>query len=195
MKKFFRLFLVGGLATAMFLGYGLAKAQDQNPPADDQGGDHPMMQNVDHGDWGKDRIEHLKDKLGLTDDQAAKLKETFKKQREANKPLRDQEKIDIDTLQQKVDSKASDSDIKDALDKLSADHKSMQAAQDNSMDKIREILTPMQQAKWVLTMRRGMMDHKWNGKKKGDWKKNKDGGDDADAPAPADAPANTPTGN
>jgi len=193
MKKFSRLFLIGGLAIAMFLGYGLAKAQDQNSPADDQGGDHVAMQDGDHsehGDWGKDRIEHLKDKLGLTDDQAAKLKETFKKQMEANKPLRDQEKIDIDTLQQKVDSKASDSDIKDALDKLSADHKSMQAAQDNSMERIREILTPIQQAKWVLTMRHGMMDHKWDGKKKGDWKKHKDGGEDAAAqPTPADTPA------
>ncbi len=192
MKKFSRLFLVGGLATAMFLGYGLAKAQDQNPPADDQGSDHPAMQGGDHGDWGKDRIENLKDKLGLTDDQAAKLKEAFKKQMEANKPLRDQEKIDIDTLQQKVDAKASDSDIKDALDKLSADRKSMQSAQDNSMEKIRGILTPIQQAKWVLTMRRGMMDHKWDGKKKGDWKKHKDGGDDSAAqPVPAD----TPSGN
>jgi Spy/CpxP family protein refolding chaperone len=199
MKKFFRLFLVVSLATVMFLGYGLAKAQDQNPPADDQGGDNPAMQGGDHGDygdWGKDRIEHLKDKLGLTDDQAAKLKEAFKKQMEANKPLRDQEKIDMDTLQQKVDTKASDSDIKDALDKLSADHKSMQTAQDNSMDKIREILTPIQQAKWVLTMRHSMMDHKWGGKKKGDWKKHKDGGDDAAAqPAPADTPVDTPTGN
>jgi len=192
MKKFSRLFLVGGLATAMFLGYGLAKAQDQNPPVDDPSSDHSAMQGGNHGDWGKGRMEHLKDKLGLTDDQAAKLKETFKKQMEANKPLRDQEKIDIDTLQQKVDTKASDSDIKDALDKLSADRKSMQAAQDNSMDKIRGILTPIQQAKWVLTMRRGMMDHKWDGKKKEDWKKHKDGGDDA---ATQPAPVDTPAGN
>jgi Spy/CpxP family protein refolding chaperone len=198
MKKFSRLFLVGSLATAMFLGYGLAKAQDQNPPTDDQGGDHPRMQDGDHGDhgdWGKDRIEHLKDKLGLSDDQATKLKEAFKKQMEANKPLRDQEKIDMDTLQQKVDIKASDSDIKALLDKLKDDHKQIQDTQERSMDKIRAILSPTQQAKWVLTMQRGMMHRQWDGKKKGDWKKHKDNGEADVAPTPADTPADTPAGN
>jgi Spy/CpxP family protein refolding chaperone len=196
MKNFFRLCIAGSLAVVIFLGYGLAKAQDQTPPADNQGGDHPAMQDGDHGDWGKDRIDHIKEKLGLTDDQATQLKEAFKKHEEANKPLRDQEKIDVDTLQQKVDIKASDSDIKDLLDKLENDHKQMQQVQDNFMDKIRSILNPTQQAKWVLSMRHGMMDHKWGDKKRGDWKKHKDGGDDATAkPAPANAPADTPTGN
>jgi Spy/CpxP family protein refolding chaperone len=195
MKKFSRLFLVGSLTTALFLGYGLAKAEDQNQPANDQGGDHPAMQDGNHGDWGKDRIEHLKDKLGLTDDQATQLKEAFKKHEEANKPLRDQEKIDIDTLQQKVDQKASDEDLKSLLDKLEKDHKQMQEVQQNSMDKIRMILNPTQQAKWVLSMHRGPMGRGgWNGKKKGNWKKNKDSDADAKS-APLDAPANTPTGN
>lgn len=195
MKKFSRLFLVGSLATALFLGYGLAKAEDQDQPADDQGGDHPAMQDGNHGDWGKDRIEHLKHKLGLTDDQTSQLKEAFKKQAEANKPLRDQEKIDIDTLQQKVDEKASASDLKSLLDKLEKDHKQMQEVQQNSMDKIRMILDPIQQAKWVLSMRRGSMGHGgWDGKKKGEWKKHKDSDADAKS-APADVPANTPTGN
>lgn len=196
MKKFSRLFLVGSLTMALFLGYGLAKAEDQNQPSDDQGGDHPAMQDGNHGDWGKDRIEHLKDKLGLTDDQATKLKEAFRKQEEANKPLCDQEKIDIDTLQQKVDQKAPDSDLKSLLDKLEKDHKQMQEVKQNSMDKIRMILDPTQQAKWVLSMRRGPMSQGgWDGKKKGDWKKHKKDGDTDAKPTPADAPADTPTGN
>lgn len=195
MKSFSRLFLVGSLAAVLFLGYGLAKAQDQNP-SDDQGGDHPAMQDGNHGDWGKDRIEHLKDKLGLTDDQATQLKEAFKKHEEANKPLRDQERIDFDTLQQKVDTKGSDSDIKDLLDRLDKDHKQMQQVQDNFMEKLRTILTPVQQAKWVLSMHRGPMGHSgWDGKKKGNWKKHKRDGNADAKPAPADAPADTPTGN
>jgi Spy/CpxP family protein refolding chaperone len=194
MNFFSRFVLVGSLATTMFLGNGIARAQDQNPPAEDQGGDHPMMQGGDHGDWGKNRIEHMKEKLGLTDDQATQLKEAFKKHEEANRPLRDQEKIDVDTLQQKVDIKASDSDIKDLLDKLENDHKQMQQVQDNFMDKIRTILNPTQQAKWLLWMRRGPWDHKMGGKKKGDWKKHKDGGDGTTADA-TPAPADTPTGN
>jgi Spy/CpxP family protein refolding chaperone len=190
MIKFSRWFLVGSLATVLFLGYGLVKAQDA-PAADNQGGDKPAMQG-DHkpGDWGKDRIEHLKDKLGLTDDQATQLKEAFQKQGEAIKPLRDQEKIDMDTLQQKVDTKASDSDIKALLDKLKEDRKTLQDTQERSMEKFRMILTPTQQAKWVLSMGRGPMGQ-WDGKKKGDWKEHKkDGGDDGSAkPAPNDAPA------
>lgn len=193
MKKFSRLFLVGSLATALFLGYGFAKAENQNQPADNQGGD-PAMQEGNHGDLDNGRIERLKDKLGLTDDQAIQLKEAFKKQAEANKPLRDQEKIDIDTLQQKVDQKDSDSDIKTLLDKLEKDHKQMQEVQQNSMDKIRTILNPTQQAKWVLAMRRGPMGRGgWDGKKKDGWKKHKDSDVDAKS-AQSDAPA-TPTGN
>lgn len=184
MKKLGRLFLTTGLATTLFLGYSLAKAQDQTPPADNQSGDHPAMMDGDHGDG--DRMEHLTKKLDLTDDQATKLKALFKKNMEANKPLRDQEKIDMDTLQQRVDTKASGSDIKDLLDKLLSDRKQLQAAQDNFMDKIRTILNPTQQAKWVLSMHRGPMDGQWGGKK-GDWKKHKkDGGDNAAAKSAPD---------
>ena len=62
------------------------------------------------------------------------------------------------------------------------------------MDKIRSILTPTQQAKWVLMMNHGPMGHgKWDGKKKGDWAKHKNDGDgsadDAKPDAPADGPA------
>lgn len=92
-------------------------------------------------------------------------------------------------MQQKVDSKASDSDIKTLLDKLKDDRKALQEAQERSMEKIRTILTPTQQAKWVLSMGRGM--GKWDGQKKGEWKKDgKDGGDHAAKPAAPDAPAN-----
>ena len=171
MKKFSRLFLVGSFATTLFLGYGLAKA-DEQMAADNQGGDQPAMSadQPDHDGMGKGRMEHLKEKLGLTDDQATQLKEAFKKQEEAIKPLRDQEKIDVDVLQQKVDTKASDSDIKTLLDKLKEDHKTVQDAQERSMEKMRTILNPTQQAKWVLSMRdrRGAWGRRGWDKKKDD---------------------------
>jgi Spy/CpxP family protein refolding chaperone len=202
MKKFSRLFLVGIFATALFLGYGLAKADD-SMAADNQSGDQPAMNadhpdHMDHDGMGKGRIEHLKEKLGLTDDQATQLKEAFKKQEEAIKPLRDQEKIDVDMLQQKVDTKASDSDIKALLDKLKEDHKTVQDAQERSMDKMRTILNPTQQAKWVLSMRDRMgawgrrgWDHKKDDGKKDGVKKHKKAAQDADAqPTPADAASN-----
>ena len=197
MKKFSRLFLVGSFATTLFLGYGLAKA-DEQMAADNQGGDQPAMSadQPDHDGMGKGRMEHLKEKLGLTDDQATQLKEAFKKQEEAIKPLRDQEKIDVDVLQQKVDTKASDSDIKTLLDKLKEDHKTVQDAQERSMEKMRTILNPTQQAKWVLSMRRGPWgrggwDHKKGDGKKDGMKKHKKAAQDADAqPTPADAASN-----
>lgn len=190
MKKSVRLFLNLALASTLFLGYSLVRAQDTNPPAGDQSGDNSAMKS-DHGDWGEKRMDHMKEKLGLTDDQAASLKTVFKKQMEANKPLRDQERIDIDTLRQKVDSKASDSDIKQILDKLKVDRKQLQEAQERSIEKIRSILTPTQQAKWVLMMEHGLMGRgKWNGKK-GDWKKGhkKDQGSDDAKPDAAQAPS------
>ena len=202
MKKFSRLFLVGSFATALFLGYGLAKA-DNSMATDDNGGDQSAMNtdhqnNMDHDGMGKGRIEHLKEKLGLTDDQTTQLKEAFKKQEEAIKPLRDQEKIDVDTLQQKVDIKASDSDIKTLLDKLKEDHKIVQDAQERSMDKMRTILNPTQQAKWVLSMRdrmgawgrRGWGQKKDDGKKDG-VKKHKKAAQGTDAqPTPDTAASN-----
>ena len=112
------------------------------------------------------RMDKLKEKLGLSDDQVSKLKDLFKSQGETMKPLRDQMKIDMDTLQQKVDTKASDGDVKKLLDKLEADQKEMQAGREKMKDQLRAILTPTQQAKMVLGMRKmgmGMME-RWKGR-------------------------------
>jgi Spy/CpxP family protein refolding chaperone len=189
MKKLTRLFLNTALVSTLFLGYNLVRAQDQTAPADNTGGDKMEMKGGP-GEDGEKRMDRLKEKLGLTDTQAKKLKAAMKKEREANKPLLDQAKIDMDTLQQKVDSKASDDEIKALLDKLMADHKAINEAQENGKEKFRTILTPMQQAKWVLMMKDGMGRGKWGGKK-GDWKRDKKDedkpADDASAPAPTSA--------
>jgi len=135
-------------------------AQDSQPPAGGdngpqagQDGGHPGM--GEGGPQGMMNLHRMKDKLGLTDDQVAKLKTLFDSQREAGKPLMDQTKIDMDTLQQKVDTKASDVDLKKALDVLSGDRKAMEANRQKMEDQLRQILTPFQQAKWVLSMRMG----------------------------------------
>ncbi len=102
---------------------------------------------------GVNQVEKMKEKLGLSDSQASKLKDLFKKQREDMTPLRDQMKIDMDTLQQKVDMKAPDSEIKKLLDKLDADRKGMESGREKMKDQLRAILSPTQQAKLVLGMR------------------------------------------
>lgn len=180
---------LAGLMAAALVGTALTTyADDDQAPA---GGDnHPGMgQGMDGGRMGGGHMDMMKKKLNLTDDQASKLKDLFKGRMEADKPLRDQMKIDVDTLQQKVDTKASDGDIKKLLDKLDAEQKQMQASREKMKDQLRSILTPTQQAKMVLGMRkmgRGMMD-RWKGHH--DWKKDgkKDGakgGDDDSKTAP-----------
>ncbi len=162
----------------------LSLADDSAPAGGD---DHPGMgHGMDGGMMGGGHLDKLKEKLGLTNDQAAKLKDVFKSQMEANKPLRDQMKIDVDTLQQKVDAKASDADIKKLLDKLETDNKQMQAGREKMKDQLRAILTPTQQAKMVLGMRKMGMMERW--KDHHGWKKDgKDGaakgGDDDNKPA------------
>jgi len=167
--------------TFALVGSALTVFADQDQPAAGDDGGHPQM--GDGGPRGMN-IEKMKDKLGLTDDQVTKLKTLFESQKDANKALRDQMKIDLDTLQQKVDSKASDGDLKKALDALSTDKKAMDANRQKMEDQARQILTPSQQAKMVL----GMMEHR--GKMMKNWSKNKkegkgnkaDSGDSTNAP-------------
>ena len=131
-------------------------------------------------------LEKMKEKLGLSDSQASKLKDFFKKQMEDMKPLRDQVKIDMDTLQQKVDTKASDGDVKKVLDALSADRKGMEAGRKKMEDQLKEILSPTQQAKFVLGMKergREMMG-KWMGKRRDGGKDGKRDGTDKGAMDP-----------
>ena len=114
----------------------------------------------------------MKEKLGLTDEQAAKMRDVWKSQQETMKSLRDQERVDMALLRQKVDAKASDSEMKAALDKLSADRKAIQEAQESMTKKMRSILTPTQQAKMLLGTARRMEGMKGGMKdKKGKLKK------------------------
>ncbi len=87
-------------------------------------------------------MDRIKEKLGLTDSQADKLKELFKKQMENMKPLRDQMKIDMDTLQQKVDTKASEDEIKKVLETLKTDRKSMETARQKMEDQLAGNIDP-----------------------------------------------------
>ncbi len=132
-------------------GDGGQVATDNAPQGGDEGGHHGMG------------LEKMKEKLGLTDDQATQMKALFKSRMDSGKTLRDQMKVDLDILKQKVDAKASNGDLKSALDTLSADKKAMDKNRQRMEDQVRQILTPMQQAKLVLSMqeRGGEMMKKW----------------------------------
>ena len=156
MKKVMKGLWIGSLVAGLLAGSMLVARADD---------DKPMMGGED---GGTGRIEKMKEKLGLSDSQVTQMKDLFKKQMEGNKPLRDQMKIDMDTLQQKVDLKASDSDIQKLLDKLEGEQKEMSRSREKMKDQLKSILNPTQQAKFVLGMRaRGKeMMGKWMKRRK-----------------------------
>jgi len=137
------------MAAALAGAWQVVRAQDDPAPKGD--GDKPALCHGmnNGGEMGMGPMGRLREKLGLTDEQATQIKDLFKKQMESNQPLRDQMKIDMDTLQQKVDMKASDGDLKKLLDKLDGEQKQMQASREKMKDQLRAILTPAQQAKFV----------------------------------------------
>jgi Spy/CpxP family protein refolding chaperone len=151
-----------GLATA-FWGTPLLNAHD----ADKDGGKDAGKE--EHGGWGKERGEHMKKELGLTDEQAEKFKAARKAQMETMKPLMEKQKLDIDSLRVLVDKKASDKDLSAAIEGIKADHKAIEEQQKKHREAMAALLTPMQQAKFILSMGAmgermmggGMGMHKW----------------------------------
>jgi len=148
-------FLLVGLFAAVLAGSSLTvQAQDHPAPAGDNGS-QAGAPGVQPGGWpqGGIDLEKMKEKLALTEDQVSKLKDVLKIQMESEKSIRDQMKIDMDILQKKVDSNASEADLKKILDILAADRKAMEANRQKMEDMAREILTPLQQAKMISGMR------------------------------------------
>jgi Spy/CpxP family protein refolding chaperone len=132
-----------GIISAMFMGTLLLAAPAMH--ADDR-----MDRGQGHGHW--DKFDMLKKQLGLTDEQVSQWKESEKGQKQEMKLLGDEAKADLAELVVQVDQKASDTVLEASLKTLMADHKAMQASTEKQMDTLREILTPMQQAKLVVMM-------------------------------------------
>ncbi len=163
MKKLMSLAGLGALSLFLMMGGVKTLHADEPAPGDNNG---PGMMEKGH-DWGKGGPGGMwKEKLGLTDDQVAKMKELMKKQMTETQPLRDQMKVDMDTLKLKVDAKASDDTIKILLDNLSADKKKLQAKRESFIEQAKSILTPSQQAKFLMSMK----GHgRWDRGERGGW--------------------------
>jgi len=127
-----------------------AAASWLTPPASAK--DAPAKSAAMDSDRSDKRVEKLKKKLDLTDEQAAKLKEAWKGQREAVKPLRERMKKELEQLKTQVDKKASDSEIQATLDQLKASREEMRAQMKKTLESTEAILTPTQRAKMALTM-------------------------------------------
>ncbi len=138
-------FLLAAVAAALLVpGTGAlsARAQDDGPDAGEQAGPPPEM--------GGRMAAKMKEKLGLSDDQAAKLKDAMKAHGEAMKPIGKQLKELMEKLHSQVEDKASDGDLKATLDALRNARKSMMDEQEKFHATVAGVLTPTQQAKFVL---------------------------------------------
>jgi Spy/CpxP family protein refolding chaperone len=96
------------------------------------------------------RIEHLKMALDLSDSQAAKLKDLEMKDREEAKILKDKVEADRAQLKVLVDQKAADSALSAGLKTLETDQKALRSKVEERFEAAKEILTPLQQAKFAV---------------------------------------------
>ncbi len=158
--------LLAGLSTAAFV---YAKGDDAEGPKDR---DHKS------GMMG----ERMKERLGLTDEQAAKLKELRGSNKKEMRALQDKVQDETTAIKRKLRDGAGDDVLKPLLDKLAADHEALQAKRKANMDKMRAILTPTQQAKFLVGMMGRMGRGGWGGPD-GKWDR-KDGRKGGDKMAP-----------
>jgi Spy/CpxP family protein refolding chaperone len=134
-----------------------AGGQDNGPmgaaPDDAQGPGGGMMGNGMGAPDPGQAFDELKDQLGLSADQADKLKAIGEDARTKNQGHMKAMMDLIKTLDGLVQAKAGDAALQAALDKIKAEHKAMQADRDAAMDQREAVLTPQQAAKFVLAMR------------------------------------------
>lgn len=131
--------------------------------AEDAGDDHPRKDDRGKAEWQAKAFGRMKDKLGLSDDQAAKLKDAFEAHKKAVKPLRRDLKVSLEKLRWQVDAKADAKDLAATLDQIKSSRAALREAHEKLASRLSGILTPEQRARmalWRFDMmkrRRGMV--------------------------------------
>jgi Spy/CpxP family protein refolding chaperone len=135
--------VLGGLLGGTLLTAGL-RAEEPHGGKDGKGWGHGGM-----GD-------RLKERLGLSDDQAAKLKALREENKKAAEPLKKKVKVSISKLRYQLDSDASDSAIEQTLVELTEAREALRANREKFTDSASKVLTPKQRAKLALSMNKRM---------------------------------------
>jgi Spy/CpxP family protein refolding chaperone len=173
MKRYLCAALAAALLTPGLWAVGARAQEDDAMPAE----------HAEHQDGGK-MSDKMKERLGLTDDQAAKLKDAMKAHGDAMKPIGQQMKDGIKKLADQIKNKASDADIQASLDALKASRKAMADEQEKFHDALASFLTPTQRAKMLvgaaMKMHRERGEHGPKGPHRG--ADDKGGDDHGDAP-------------
>jgi Spy/CpxP family protein refolding chaperone len=100
----------------------------------------------------------MKEKLGLSDEQAQKFGEEQKQNRETMKPLREKAKALLETLASQIKDKAADGEINSTISSLEGVRKDMEAARQSHAAALQSILTPSQYGQVVLFMAKQMVE-------------------------------------
>jgi Spy/CpxP family protein refolding chaperone len=116
----------------------------------------------------------MKEKLGLSNEQADKFKAAFKAQREAVKPLREQIKVGLEKLRWQVDAKADSKDIAATLEQIDRSKKAMRAEREKLQATVTALLSPEARARMALWQAKRMHKHGRGGH--GGWGKHEKGG-------------------
>lgn len=116
------------------------------------------------GKGGKEAfVERMKEKFGISEEQAAKLKAAKRARRDADAAIHADIQAAMRKLSDQLEDKAPEKDLSATLDKIVAARKSMRAEEDKFEAALTSILTPTQRAQMLVAMK-GRMGKKHGGK-------------------------------
>lgn len=127
--------------------------------------------------------EPMREKLGISEEQQARLKAARRTKRDAAAAAMTELAANTRKLQDQLEDKAPETDLSATLDKIAAVRKSMRAAEETLQASLSSILTPTQRAKMIVAMQARMHGRGRPGGARG----GKGGGKWDDAPHPDDA--------
>ena len=149
MKKSTTVLLAAGLAVGIM---GVAFAQG---PGDGDGRFTPAKAEA----MRAKQVARLQEKLDLDDATTAKVSAVFRKYDEQRMQIGPALRKDMESLKALMKSeKPDEKELKPILDRLSDGHLKMQALMNQQAAEVRTLLTPTQQAKFVLQMNK-FRDH------------------------------------
>jgi len=98
--------------------------------------------------------ERMREKFGITEEQAGKLKAARRARREANAAARAEMKAAMRKLSDQIEDKASEKELSATLDRIAALRKARRAEAEKFEAGLSAILTPNQRARMLVALKR-----------------------------------------
>lgn len=124
------------------------------------------------GAWTREaRRERMKEALGLSEEQAGKLKSLRRAHVEAAEELRGKLRASMRKLQAQLEDKAGDKELSATLDSIAASRKALAGERERFESALSAVLTPSQRAQMLAArarmMRRSAMGRGFGGPRRG----------------------------